>query len=54
MTREEAIDKLKQEQSRFDTEVAHAEADKVLCQLLTSLGYKDVVLEYLAIEKWYA
>ena len=37
-----------------DFEVAHKEADKLLCELLTALGYEDVVTEYNTIGKWYA
>ncbi|MBS9405627.1 hypothetical protein KG088_18725 [Halomonas sp. TRM85114] len=32
----------------------HEEADEVLCKLLISLGYDDVVDAYRRIEKWYA
>lgn len=54
MTREEAIQALRDEQDCGDTEVAHINADDVLCDLLKSLGYADVVLEYEKIEKWHA
>jgi predicted GNAT family N-acyltransferase len=37
-----------------DTEKAHINADDLLCRLLIELGYKDVVDEYVEIEKWYA
>lgn len=37
-----------------DTEVAHALADEVLCDLLESLGYAGLVEEYNSIHKWYA
>jgi len=54
MTREEAIQCLKVEQVSRDTEVAHINADEVLCDLLESLGYEDVVAEYQKIDKWHA
>lgn len=36
-----------------DTEVVHKAADKVLCDLLTELGYTNVVAEYNKLKKWY-
>lgn len=54
MSREEAIAKLKILQDLGDKEIAHANADDVLCHLLTALGYGDVVAEYEKIDKWYA
>jgi len=54
MTREEAIIKLRQCQSNFDIEAAHVDADGVLTDLLTELGYQDVVAEWEKIDKWYA
>lgn len=54
MTREEAIERLKALQQKNDTEIDHYEADRVLCSLLDTLGYADVVAEYNKIDKWYA
>jgi len=54
MTKEEAIETLKTLAKDDDTEVAHKEADVVLCQLLFTLGYGDVVAEYHRVYKWYA
>ena len=54
MTREEAINKLKILQSLGDEEIAHCNADDVICDLLKALGYEDVVKEYDEIDKWYA
>jgi len=54
MTREEAINKLKILQSLGDKEIAHCNADDVICDLLKALGYEDVVKEYDEIDKWYA
>ncbi|EGO4532899.1 hypothetical protein ITZ04_000791 [Escherichia coli] len=54
MTREEAIEKLKELQTWRDSEVAHEDADTVICELLESLGFADVVDEYAKVDKWYA
>ena len=54
MTREEAIMELRQCQSNSDIEIAHIHADGVLTDLLTALGYQDVVAEWEKIDKWYA
>ena len=54
MTKEEAIQELKLQQKNGDTEVAHSNADDVLCALLSALGYNDVVAEYHKVNKWYA
>ena len=53
MTREEAIKGL-QEALPFDEEAAHTTAAEILCRLLTTLGYDDVVDEYQKIDKWYS
>ncbi len=37
-----------------DTEMAHVEADKVLCVLLKHEGYEDVVEAFNKLKKWYA
>ncbi|WP_313266530.1 hypothetical protein [Sphingobacterium sp.] len=36
-----------------DTEIAHIQADNILCQFLKELGYEDIVEEYDKIDKWY-
>jgi len=54
MNKTEALLILQQEQKNDDLESAHGTADRVLCDLLTELGYGDVVAEYDKIEKWYA
>ena len=54
INRSRAITKLKKVQDNHDTEVAHSDADKVLCALLSSLGYEDVVVEYRKVSKWFA
>ena len=54
MTKEEAIEQLKSLQNEYDIERAHARADDVLCELLRTLGYEEVVKEWDEIDKWYA
>lgn len=53
MTKEKAIAELK-EANKLDTERAHYKADEILCELLNSLGYQEVVEVYKDIYKWYA
>ncbi len=50
---EEAVKKLKKVNKR-DQEVAHLEADDILCELLVALGCKQVVDAFDKIPKWYA
>lgn len=54
MTREQAIEQLIEQQANDDPEVNHYKADVIICELLRSLGYDDVVDEWEAIERWYA
>jgi hypothetical protein len=54
MTRERAIERLKELQRGGDTESEHLEADDILCMILISLGYQDVVAEWHKVDKWYA
>jgi len=53
MRRKEAIDELREIQEIADLKVGHRLADDVLCRLLHSLGYRDVVAEYNKVGKWY-
>jgi len=53
MDREEAIALLKEQQGGYYSDKEHKVADKVLCDLLVSLGYADVVAEWDKIGKWY-
>ena len=56
MTKEEAIEELRKLKylARGDAEAAHSKADSVLCELLSTLGYEDVVKAYDEIQpKWY-
>ena len=54
MTKEEALEELDKCQKDGDTELAHSNADDVLCGLLHELGYGDVVAEYHKVHKWFA
>lgn len=54
MNKETAIETLQMLQQSRDTEMAHIDADDVLCELLKSLGYEDVVSEYQNVNKWFA
>ena len=54
MTKEEAIVELNKAINNVDTEIAHCDADDILCKLLISLGYSDVVELYNKVDKWYA
>lgn len=62
MNRQRAIEELKHAQyvgSTFegkhgDVESAHIYADEIICKLLISLGYEDVVDEFHKVERWYA
>jgi hypothetical protein len=53
MNRKEVIDQLREIQEIADIEVAHRLADDILCRLLHSLGYADVVAEYNKVGKWF-
>ena len=48
------ISRLLEEVKSGDTEHAHCEGDDILCELLTELGYADVVEVYMKVPKWYA
>lgn len=54
MNRQQVIDKLRKVRLMDDTDIAHIEADDLLCEFLKSLGYQDVVDAYKAIKKWYS
>lgn len=42
------------EVNNYDTECAHINADEIICELLQTLGYKEVVKAYDEVTKWYA
>lgn len=54
MTPEEALTALKALQPVGDIEVAHSQADDVLCSLLRFLGHSEVVEAWRELDKWYA
>lgn len=54
MTKDQAIEALKKAKAKSSTEEAHIAADEVLCELLTELGYADVVDEYNKVGRWFA
>lgn len=53
MTREQALKEL-EDCATMDEECGHSWADQVLCELLRSLGYDDVVDAFEKLNKWYA
>jgi hypothetical protein len=55
MDRETALQLLERfNRDDCDEEYSHIRADEILCELLTSLGYEDVVEAFKKIKKWYA
>ena len=54
MRREDALARLKELVDHPDTELAHEEADCILCEMLHTLGHTDLVEEWKKIKKWYA
>jgi hypothetical protein len=43
-----------QQQSTWtDIEADHCNADDILCEILTELGYEEIVEMFESIEKWY-
>ncbi len=53
MTNVEAIKRMKKARLR-DHEDAHSDADEILCELLISLGFKELIEIYNEIDKWYS
>jgi hypothetical protein len=59
MTEEAALQALKniiagQQTPYCDEETDHGNADAILCEFLTHLGYSDIVDAFDEIRKWYA
>ena len=50
---EKFCNELKKLQNEVDVEHNHFEADKLLCLLLTELGYLEVVKEFAKVKRWY-
>lgn len=54
--RPEAVERLADaavEQLERDPEVAHEQADRVLCRFLRAIGHRAVADEFEAVERWY-
>jgi hypothetical protein len=47
-------ERIRTEAMSGDKENDHQEADHILCELLTSLGYTETVAAFRAVDKWYA
>ena len=54
MTPEEFAQQMKKIFENKDLEVAHAEADDLMIEVISSLGYKKGVEIFSSNEKWYA
>lgn len=52
--KELALEALRSLEKLDDTEMAHIEADKVLCSLLEYEGYEEVIKLFNQLKKWYA
>lgn len=54
--KEKYLEKLIQIQKKYydDTECRHDCEDELLCELLTELGYEEIVNQYNKTGKWYA
>ena len=50
----EAVEKMKECVNNSDIELSHLDADNILCDVLTQLGYKELVDLYEKVNKWYA
>jgi len=50
----EKIDRLNELSGMDDPEKAHSEADKILCEVISNLGYYGVAEAYNKIERWYS
>jgi hypothetical protein len=49
-----AIERMKECVKNSDYEVAHCNADDILCDVLKQLGAKELVDEFEKVGKWYA
>jgi hypothetical protein len=54
MSPEVFAEKMKNIFKNYDTEMAHVEADELMAEVLSSLGYEEGVKIFLSKEKWYA
>jgi len=51
---QEVIERLKKLQKCDDYEDSHREADIIICDCLSRLGFEEIVKEYEKVGKWYA
>ena len=51
---EKYMKRMKEAGNNGDIEVAHIDADGILCELLIELGYGKIIELYNEIDKWYA
>jgi hypothetical protein len=54
MQPDEFAAKMREMAASRDTECAHSDADDLMCELLTSLGYSEGIAVFLKMDKWYA
>ncbi len=48
-----AVEQLERLQEVRDPELAHEQADRVLCRFLRAIGHRAVADEFEAVERWY-
>lgn len=51
---EDYINRIRDLANNRDVERTHIEADKILCEVLKTLGQSELVKEFENLEKWYA
>ena len=51
---EDYINRIRDLANKRDVEGTHIEADKILCEVLKTLGQSELVEEFEKLEKWYA
>jgi len=51
---EKYMKRMKEAGNNGDIEVAHIDADGILCELLIELGYGKLIELYNEVDKWYA
>lgn len=54
ITPEQARDRMQEIIATKDEEVGHQEADWLMCEILESLGYGEMVSQFNKMTKWYA
>lgn len=52
MTKDQALEKMKEAIINSDTEIAHYDADIILCDFLKGLGHSDLVELYEDVYKY--